>query len=292
MATQDRGSVREELIHSDANALANAAFVECEDVRDFLTRQVRPLLDRVANTSDADATVHGAVLRVMAWMTSMGRLNDPVYFQVSLAGVRAIFEIAIDLALLHHDRANHTSAKIIAWERSALLAAAEKTARYYERSGKPVADEHEERLRFVEREGDRIRLLRRTTWPGRRDAESHPMRWTGRNLGDDARRAAAFGSYGFDAFYDLRYAEWCWGTHGSGLAGIRPIPAESFPGLAAFALHESARLALVAATLALNYFGLWDSIVAIRFEQLEKEISKHRALAYATQKGRLPPPKK
>lgn len=292
MAATKRASVREQLVDSDANALANAAFVECEDVRDFLAKHVRPLLDRVAETNRADATVHGAMLRVMAWMNTLGKLNDPIYFQANLACVRSIFEITVDLALLHHDRANHTSAMIVAWERSALLASAEKTERYYQRTGKPVADEHAERPRFVRRKAAQIRQLRRATWPNRREPESHPMRWTGRNLGQDARRADTSGSYGFDAFYDLRYAEWCWGTHGSGLAGIRPISAEAFPAISAFALHESARLALVAATLALNYFDLWDGIVAVRFEKLEEEISKNRALAFATQKGRLPPPKK
>ena len=142
----------------------------------------------------------------------------------------------------------------------------------------------------MKRERANVEALRRRTWPKRKKPETHPQRWTGRTLADDARRATETGGYEFDAFYALRYAEWCWGTHGSGLAGIRPIPAEHFPGIAAFALHESARFALLIARLVLRYFELWDEIVAVRFEHLDQEISKNRALAWGTQKGHLPRP--
>jgi hypothetical protein len=179
---------------------------------------------------------------------------------------------------------------IVAWERSALLAAAEKTKTYYDKSKRPIAGEHEERISFVGRESDAIKALRRTTWPNRKKPETHPQRWTGRSLGDDAKHATELGGYEFESFYALRYAEWCWGTHGSGLAGIRPIPAEHFPAIAAFALHESARFALLTARLVLRYFDLWDEIVAVRFEHLDKEVSNNRALAWGTQKGYLPRP--
>jgi hypothetical protein len=49
---------------------------------------------------------------------------------------------------------------------------------------------------------------------------------------------------------------------------------------------------LIAATLALKYFDLFDGIMVVRFEKLENDIGKNRALAFATQKRRLPPPKK
>jgi hypothetical protein len=279
-----------DIVHSDAQAIANAAFVECEDVRDFFAKHVRPLLERAATSDRADETVYGAALRVQAWLATLGRLNDPSHFQAALAATRSLFEIAIDCALLHHDPVGHSSAMIVAWEKSALLAAAEKTKAFYARFGRPVAKEHEERIAFVQRESLRIKALRRKTWPNRQKPETHPQRWTGRQLSEDAKRATELGGYEFDAFYALRYSEWCWGTHGSALAGVRPVSAEQFPGIAAFALHESARFALLVARLVLRYFRLWDEIVAVRFEHLDKQISKNRALAWGTQKGYLARP--
>jgi hypothetical protein len=154
-----------ELVHSDANAIANAAFVECEDVRDFYAKHVRPLLDRAAQSNRGDVTVHGAALRAQAWLITLGRLNDPSHFQSALAGTRSLFEIAIDCALLLHDPSEHSSAMIVAWERSALLASAEKTASYYERTRRTVADGHKERLALVLREKASIEALRARTWP-------------------------------------------------------------------------------------------------------------------------------
>lgn len=281
------------LTHSDATAIANAAFVECEDVRNFLARHVRPLIERPERSEEgasADATVHGALLRVLAWMFTLGKLDDPMHFQADLAAVRAIFEIAVDLSLLQHDPAHHQSAQIVIWERSAKLALAEKTREYYERTGADIDPSHTERLRFARVNGPEIRRQRRETWPNRRKPEQHPSRWTGRTLRDDAHRAEALGGYGFAAFYDLRYAEWCWGTHGSGLASVRAISPETFPAIAAFSLREAAQLGLVAGRLVLEYSGLWDAVMAVRFEHLEKDIEENRIRAFATQKGYLPRP--
>jgi hypothetical protein len=192
-------------------------------------------------------------------------------------------ELAIDLALLHHDRANHTPVKMLAWERSAKLKAAERTQRCF--AGRAVPPEHQPRIDFVNNQGVAIRAERAATWPGRARPDSHPDRWTDRSLEADAEAADRLGGYGFRDYYDGRFAELCWGTHGSGLAGVRFISEEQFPGLIAFAFHDAAWLAVLVSELTLRYFGQFDAIMEERFKVMEAERKKWRAVAFGQAKG-------
>jgi hypothetical protein len=99
------------------------------------------------------------------------------------------------------------------------------------------------------------------------------------------RGRTAFGSYGLRDYYDGRFAELCWSTHGSGLAGVRSIPEDHFPALLAFAFQDSARLGTLASELTLRYFDKFDGIVEARFTELEKERKHRRALGLAKAKG-------
>src|SRR5690242_386966 len=51
-------------------------------------------------------------------------------------------------------------------------------------------------------------------WPAAR-----PQRWTGRDLARDAEAATSlFPEGGFQDFYETRYQQVCWDTHGTGIA--------------------------------------------------------------------------
>jgi hypothetical protein len=273
-------------IDTDAFALGAARFEDILSVRNFMREKVRPVLTGFSNASnESEATVYGTFLRGHAWLDTMAELKHPQHFQAAIAGTRALFEICIDLALLHHDRLNYPPSKIVAWERSAKLKAAERTKRCFE--GRPLPDEHIERVAFADREGNSIRALRSNTWPGRTKPESHPDRWTTRSLEDDAKAVDGFGNYGMRDYYDGRFAELCWSTHGSGLAGVRFIPEEHFPALIAIAFNDSADLGTLIARFALQYFGKLDAILEARFAELAAERKKWGAIAFAKAKGRI-----
>lgn len=214
----------------------------------------------------------------MGWLQTLSELKHPQHFQAAQAGTRTLLEIAIDLALLHHDRTHQTPAKILAWERSAKLNAAERTRRCFD--GRELPAEHVERVAFIDREGASVRAERALMWPNRKP-ESHPQRWTGRALNEDATAADQFGRYGFADFYDGRFAELCWGTHGSGLTGVRFVPEEHFPGIIAFAFHDSAWLGTLICELSLRYFEKFDEILQERFRQMEQERQHWSQRAYA-----------
>jgi hypothetical protein len=269
---------------TDAMALGNAFFEDCKTVQEFMRDTVGPVVNRFAEKNHEDGTVYGIFLRAQAWLSTFTKLNHPSDFQAVVSGTRSMFEIAVDLALLHHDRANSPVAKMIAWEQSAKLKAADRTRRCYE--GRTLPPEHVERVAFIDRDGGRIRAERARFWPGR-NPNDHPQRWTGRPLDADAEAADGFGPYGCRDFYDGRFAELCWGTHGSALVSVRFTTPETFPGLAAMAFHDAAKFAVMTSELVLRYFRVFDAIAEARFRALDEERRKWRSLAFGKQKGWL-----
>jgi hypothetical protein len=245
-------------------------------VRDFVQQKVRPVVERSAKEEGHDGTVYWLLLRTLGWLGTLGELKEPQHFQAAMGGTRALLEVAIDLALLHHDRANQTTARVAAWERSAKLHAAEKIQERFQ--GRALPKEHNVKIAFIARDGAAIRAERGVAWPGRKKPASHPGRWTGRSLEHDAAAADSYGGFGFADYYAGRFSELCWSTHGSGLAGIRFIPEHDFPGLIAVAFDDSARWAKLGAELALRYYDKFDAIAEARFRQLGREVDQLKAV--------------
>jgi len=252
-------------------------------LRDFMRDKVRPVVERF--DKEADGTVRGLFLRGQAWMGTLAELKHPQHFQAALAGTRTMLEIAIDLALLHHDRTNFTPAKILAWERSSKLKAAERAQRAF--AGQPLPPEQRAKIDFANNFGASIRAERATVWPGRTRSDSHPDRWTDRSLEADAEAVDRLGGYGLRDYYDGRFAELCWGTHGSGLAGVRFIPEDTFPALIGMAFEDAGRLAVLVSELTLRYFDKFDAIMEQRFKAMERERKHWRTLGWAQAKGHI-----
>ncbi len=190
---------------TDVMALGNVHFEDCKTVHKFMAETVRSQVERF-NDRDADNTVRGALIRAQAWLGTFHKLDSPAHFQAVIAGTRAIFEISVDLAFLHHSRADHPAAKMRAWEFSSKLKAAERTRDFYAAPGRTMPAHLDERLRFIDRHAAEIRADRITRWGSAR----HPERWTGgANLREDAATADTLRNYGFREFYDVRFAELC-----------------------------------------------------------------------------------
>jgi hypothetical protein len=267
-----------------AFSMGEAHFKECQLVHDFLNARVRPRVVQAASSApNAESeTFVGVLLRGIAWLRTLGKLNEPADFQAGIVASRTLFEIGVDATLMHLDPTN-PAAKMLAWEDSARLKAASKLQEYFRRKGEMPTHEFDSPIDFIAANRARVEALRVTHWPGPQGNGRHPPRWTGRDLGVDAAAATQLFSDGdFEAFYETRYPQICWNTHGSSLAGVRSITPEMFPGLSALAFQESTHFALVAAEIILRRFGLWDAEVAVEFD----DHSSHRtALKYETIAG-------
>ena len=261
---------------NQAFAFSDARFGECQLVHDFLGASVRPRVEQALQTATSAEAVtwHGLLLRMIGWMRSLSKLNHPADFQPVVSGSRALFEIAVDVTLLHFDATNPV-AKMVAWEDSARLKSATKSRDFFASTGKSPPAELAPRLSFISSSGARIETLRSTYWPGKHGKGIHPPRWTGRDLGRDAEAATRYSPRGeFDLFYVMTYPSDCWNTHGSGLAGVRFIQPDDFPAISALAFKACVRFALFAAEIICLHLGLWDATLAAEF----KEHREHRLL--------------
>jgi hypothetical protein len=251
-------------IQFDPFAMANATFGECKLTEEFLSAEVRPAVESALgdHRSDAEATWLGLLLRDVGCLRSLGKLNHPGDYQAVSVAARTLFEIAVDVVIMHFDVGN-PPAKLRAWEDSAKLKTAEKIKRFYEEENRVVPPEYVPLLDYIDREGPRVRQLRTHFWNGK-----HPSnRWTGRDLHSDAKAASEHARKGqFLEFYVTTYPTLCWNTHGSGLAGVRFLSENIFPAVSGAALGQCADLSMIVAEVVLVHLGRWDLEWAKRFE--------------------------
>lgn len=242
-------------------AIARAEFLDCRHVHEFLNVQMRPRILMAAGGNESVDPFFLSFLRAVAWMRTLWKLNEPpADFQAVTAASRTLFEIAVDLTIMHFDAEAHPPAKMMAWEDSAKLKAAVRIREFLRRPGCTLSDkDFVPHLTYVSNNEQRIKDQRKKWWPRKDGTPEHPDRWTHRSLPDDAEKATRLYPGGkFDEYIAVRSPQVCWNTHGSGGAGIRGIPAEPFPALAAIAFGECARFALIVAEMTLRHFDLWD----------------------------------
>jgi hypothetical protein len=192
--------------------------------------------------------------RGQAWAATFSRLTEPGDLQARAAGTRTLFEIVVDLSLLHLGDEDEAQA-LIDYEDSQRLAAA-NTYQQYLGVDAEVDDEHRPLLDFIARDGARIAEIRQRRWKG-----IHPPRWTGNNLRRDARLVderrcqTCFGSpdraMSLEELYASRLAHMNWLTHGSGAAGRRKVGVH---GLNAMMLHSATLCAYLATRVIAHEF--------------------------------------
>ncbi len=100
-------------------ALADAFYAECQVVARFIDEKVRVPVDQRVGSVAHGVVFQGQMLRTIAWLRSLGKLNHPGDFQAVTASARALFEGAVDVTLMHFDPANFSPQKMDAWESSA-----------------------------------------------------------------------------------------------------------------------------------------------------------------------------
>ncbi len=264
----------------EAFALADAFYAACQVVAQFIDDKVRrPMDERVGSVA------HGIVfqvqmLRAIAWLRSLGKLNHPGDFQAVTAAARSLFEGAVDVTLMHFDEASFSPEKMDAWEDSAKLKHAQTVAAYFAELGRDPSDEGRTILAYASREKPRIEKLRARWWPNQ-DGK-HPPRWTGRDLAADAKAADRLLAEGFEDFYRLRYPQICWNVHGSGAAGIANISPEHFPFVGGRAYGEAAKFARVVAEVVARRMGCWDEAA---FKNLAERLTLAKGAVYFANRG-------
>jgi hypothetical protein len=94
----------------ETKAFATGLYRGAQVVADYV-KDRWPLIEGVLPRSETgyrDACIKGLYARVLAWMQTIVKLNDPLDFQALSIANRALLEITVDLILLHQDKTNST----------------------------------------------------------------------------------------------------------------------------------------------------------------------------------------
>lgn len=261
-----------------AFAVGDAAFRRCAHAGEFIATDVLPAILPSVMAGTADEVIVAQLVRIDYWLRSLGKLASPTDYQAVTAGCRAMLECAIDIVLVRANPADFQ--KVLEWEESAKLKHAEALATYCQKDkDNELADRFERPIKWAAAEGARVNALRiKHGWVEKRkdgtDKPNHPDRWTSRDLGSDAREAdkvqaqwtpAEGPPIRLERFYETRYRELCWDTHGSGNIR-RLVRPELVPVIGAKAFYDSARISLVAASWVARHLRQWDDAMAAKFD--------------------------
>lgn len=266
----------------EAFALADAFYAECQVVAKFIDEKLRLPVDERAGKVPCGVALQVQLLRAIAWLRSLDKMNHPGDFQAVTAAARALFEGAVDVTLMHFDSASNGPEKMAAWELSAKVKHAQSIATYLSEVGRPPAEDERTILAFLQREKSRVDQLRLRWWPRKDGKPEHPPRWTGRDLGSDSKVADGLFMAGFEEFYRLRYPQICWNTHGSGAAGIANIAPEVFPFIGGMAYREAAKFASVIAEVVAKAMSCWNEA---DFTALREQMTLASGVVYVAHSG-------
>ena len=253
------------------HAVAEAFYNESRLVSKFLDERVRTRLSGQSVQELPQATTHALFLRAVIWLKTLGRLNEPEDFQSVVACSRGLFELAIDLTLMVYRPKDRTAARMAAWEESAELQHAEKITKYYRSRSLPVPDLYDAQTDYIKKMSAKVNADRLAYGWLQKGKPGHPQRWTNQTTIQDAQDADKVHPSGFEEFYCTRFAQLCWGTHGSSLALMRHVPRNMVPGLGANAMRECNQFAIACAELALRHASLWDALTDSEFKAFRDE---------------------
>lgn len=218
-----------------------------------------------------DRCIEGLWYRVYFWLQSLKKLNSARDFQAYASANRGLFELTVDLALLHDDKTNSSGWKMWHWNLSEKLQGAKNLIRYYEDQDLVVPNNHSELLEFVKREEISILNLRKALW----NIEQHPNRWTKRNLFDDLKPVEniigasikdLFGT-SLTEYYRTEYKMMNWQIH-SGVSSFWGLPEDAFASMGAFFLEGCANFGLLSTHIVLKDLG-FDNHLPDYFNSLE-----------------------
>jgi hypothetical protein len=268
-------SVATPLAPGESLAVARALYAEAQAVALFIDEKVRAQVDARVSAVPHGVVFQGQLLRAIAWLRSLAKLDHPGDFQAVTAGTRAVFEGAVDVTLMNFDPTTNGPEKMDAWEDSAKLKHGQTATDYLAAVGRQPTEAEQHMLNYVSREKARIEKLRCVHWPNHKG--KHPPRWTGRDPAQDAKDADKLLAEGFEEFYRLRYPVLCWNVHGSGLTGVANIRAEAIPYIGGRAAAEAAKFARVVAVVVAKHMGCWDEE---SFKTLPEKVKEARVMAY------------
>lgn len=184
-------------------------------LKEFDNAEIRPRIDETADHTYAEECAIGMYLRVLANVRTLVSLKDAGNFQAIAMIARAIFELAVDLALLQ--RIPDAAERVMAFIRLEKLRAARRIVATAVDTSVEGDNLHQ---RFIDDHGAEVEAKRQVFWPN----QSRPLHWSGMDLRSRTQIVKA----PFDSMYDTHYQELSWYVH-AGLTGVANLEKYVFP---------------------------------------------------------------
>ncbi len=174
---------RDPPLNTEAFAIFTAVRADMSVVENFLRTVARPMIDGASNATTEWAVLQGQFLRLLAWCRTLAKLDEPADFQAVVSGCRALFEVAVDIALLCGDA--YPAQQMVDWEEASKLKQARALCSYFDRTGGDVLAEHPGPAAYLRDQAGRIEAsCQRNGWmdgarlrvPGRWTGNDHPAR--------------------------------------------------------------------------------------------------------------------
>jgi hypothetical protein len=286
-----RTAMLDDQMYKAVRTFGSKTFALCRMTRDYFLA-VAPRINKATEFSDDAAesvkirlsTLRGYNSRALAWLNTVAKLDDIGDIQAVVVASRALFEMAVDLILIHEAPQKHPLEKLFCWERSAVLKQKEALVCFY--SNKPADaaatdgyDLEIARQFLTGSEAERIRADRLRLWPPEKQRKNsgkkrmnseaqHPQRWTGHDLAHDVKIADdLFSEANFLQFYKLEIPAINCLTHGSGLSGLRSTNPNLVPATCAMRLNHVAEYAQLILRTVLVELKIYDQVEFRQFEE-------------------------
>jgi hypothetical protein len=237
---------------ADKKELMTAAYYSAADVSQLMQGMGGLLVERTQ--SDRRRYCLEAMWdRSKKWMLTLTKLNQPSDFQAVSAANRSLFEMTVDMCLLHNDSNGERGRACYAWGMSERMRHIEGVVGFFQAGSSELSTTFSGFEEFNNEEKAAYDEVRRTLWPGKHGQPRHPSRWTGRSsIVEDLPEADAAFTEGISsvlgmslqAYYKSEYRMLSWAVH-SGIAATLRADWDMLALLSAMAFTRSADLALI-----------------------------------------------
>jgi Family of unknown function (DUF5677) len=246
-----------------------------------------------SQTQQRDTCIKTLYGRAILAMRSLEKLDSPSFMQTILAVYRSLFEVTVDLILIHYDKSTLSAEKMLVWAESEAIRGFEEIVEFYQQRGLAIPEKFRNRELSYKTQKIHIDELRKKYWPLNDPTKAkHPTRWTwdkdrhkkhetnflweikqADELHGDKVKEEMDTSLEEIYFTDYRYLSWF--VH-SNVSSVWNRPPEYYHLECGQAFKKCAELGMLCTEITLNDFGL-----AAHNEDLKetlKKIKEQRAL--------------
>ena len=218
---------------------ANATFEGIKALRVFSEAHLRGVLQGLLATTDREQAVLRLYYRLAAYLATVYWLDSPIHFQSIAAAARSVFELALDLAVIHVDATTESISRLNAFTRVERYRVAKRVVDFY--ANRPVPPDFnitaQRRVCADAAETAAVEGLISQYWGRSQNGDLNwPTHWSRFR---DARSRACHVGADWEERYVCYYSILSWHIH-SGVVGVAGLAQELFDVFVADA-HRLAR---------------------------------------------------